>query len=139
MVTPEPGGLGWDIRGSCGLRGSLGVMGLLWEGWTMFRSIMTRLTQGAIFVGIMLAVLVPATAWADGGGTQYPTPHVPTCAETPQGCAPQGVTASHSVSRGASLPFTGGDTALLTVVGLGVVGGGVGLLFLSRRRRTASA
>ena len=57
-------------------------------------------------------------------------------------------TASHVVALGAtslmadgessSLPFTGGDAALVTLLGLGAVGAGVAIVMLSRRRITGA-
>jgi hypothetical protein len=41
-------------------------------------------------------------------------------------------------SDSGSLPFSGGDAALVTIVGLGAVGAGVAIVRLSRRRTTGS-
>ena len=44
-----------------------------------------------------------------------------------------------TVSQGGStLPFTGGDVALLTVLGLGAAGAGIGLVWFGRRTESTS-
>jgi len=45
-----------------------------------------------------------------------------------------------TVPRGSSeeLPFTGGDVALLTILGLGIAGAGAGLIWFGRRSDSAA-
>jgi hypothetical protein len=126
----------------------------------MFRPLTRRLSKAALLVGIVLAVLMPAAAWADGSPPPptttpppttplttpgYPTPGYPTpqtCTypyPNPQVCTnPAGATSASPTATG-SLPFTGGgDVALTGVIGAVVVAGGLALVVISRRRRTVT-
>jgi hypothetical protein len=88
----------------------------------------------AVIVGMLLLVAFPAMAWAQGD--DYATTTVPT--------SPTTVVSPTTVSRGGGttpsqeLPFTGGDVALLTALGLGAAAGGVGLVWFGRRARAHS-
>jgi len=99
--------------------------------------------------GLGLLVLVVALVLTAGigvavaqttGDTSYPTvsttPTTDPCVENPGLCG-TAVVGGARVS-GSSLPFTGGDVALLTVLGLGAVGGGVAIVVLSRRRSSTT-
>lgn len=106
-------------------------------------------------VGIVLTVLAPAAAWADGTPPPttsppqttpgyptpgYPSPQTANCTypyPNPQICTSSAGSSSPSGSSG-SLPFTGGDVALMSVIGAVVVAGGVALVVVSRRRRTVT-
>lgn len=108
----------------------------------MFRPLTRRLARVALFVGIAIAVLAPAAAWADGTPTDpYPSPNAPQCVypnPDPALCANPSAS-NTSQSQGSSLPFTGGDTLPLAAVGTVVVAGGLALVVYSRRRRAATA
>jgi len=87
-----------------------------------------KLLGAAVVVG---GVLAPTAALAQG---DYPTPkETPTA--TPEPVQVGGAQAARPVSGGATLPFTGGETAALAVVGAGVSGSGVLLVGLTRSRR----
>ena len=98
---------------------------------------MTRRVRGRwvgrvlLVVGVTLMILAPAMA---GAQENYP---ISTSTTDPctQNCGTQ-VTV-----KGASttLPFTGGDVALLTGLGLVTVGAGTGLVIFGRRDRRAKS
>lgn len=82
--------------------------------------------------GLMLFVLLPGVAAAQEG--DYP----PSTTVTTSGCETDPSSSvcgtQVTVSQGSSsLPFTGGDVALLTILGLVVVGAGAGLVWVGRR------
>ncbi len=92
---------------------------------------------------ISLAVLVPGLAWAQEG--DYP----PSTTSTTSECTVVGgavvcgtvVTVPSSIEvkgETATLPFTGGNAALLTGLGLVALGAGVGLVFVGRRSASTS-
>jgi hypothetical protein len=90
---------------------------------------MWKLLGAAVVVGG--GVLAPTAALAQG---DYPIPkETPTA--TPEPVQVGGAQAARPVSGGATLPFTGGEIAALTVAGVGVTGAGVVLVGLTRRRR----
>jgi hypothetical protein len=98
----------------------------------MFRPLMGRLAAIALFVGLGLAILAPAAS-----AQVYPNPSTPTtpsCSTYPQpsGCSTN--VGGTSTTQSSSLPFTGGNIALLTAIGAIVVTGGVSLIVYSRRR-----
>jgi hypothetical protein len=86
-----------------------------------------------LLVGVLVLIALPGYAAAQEG--DYP----PSTTVTTSGCEtdPSSSVCGTNVTtpRGGSttLPFTGGDVALLTVVGLIVVGAGVGLVWIGRR------
>jgi hypothetical protein len=96
-----------------------------------------------LLAGAMMIAAGGIAAAQTDGDTTYPT--IPTttttdpCTKVNEGgvCGTVVVEGS-SVSR-SSLPFTGGDVALLTLVGLGAVGAGVTIVLVGRRRSTSSA
>jgi hypothetical protein len=104
----------------------------------------TRVVARLLFVAALaLAVLAPASAaFASASRGNYP-PTAPTtdpCSRSypapPASCTSvQGT----STSDQATLPFTGGDVGLLSVIGVGVLGGGVLLVWMSRRRSRSAA
>jgi hypothetical protein len=100
----------------------------------------------AALAGLVLLLLVPATAaFAQTTGTApYPNPSTPS---TTDPCLGRGPAVSHangvtictvsatqttSTSSGA-LAFTGGNIALLVLIGAAILGGGFVLVRLSRR------
>jgi hypothetical protein len=107
----------------------------------------TRVVTRLLFVvALALTVLAPASAaFASAARDNYPPPSTPTtdpCTNNssayPALCGTSATRAS-STSTQATLPFTGGDVALLTVLGLCVTGGGVLLVWLGRRSRSTAA
>jgi hypothetical protein len=79
------------------------------------------------------------------GDTSYPTvsttPTTDPCTapNPPSSCGTSAAVAVGGVSSSRSLPFTGGDVALLTVLGLAAVGSGTAIVLISRRRRSTPA
>jgi predicted secreted protein len=98
-----------------------------------------RFGRLAILVGLALFVLLPAAAGAQEDDNYVPTTTVTTdpC-ENPTGNASVCGTVVTVARNSSQLPFTGGSAALLTVVGLGVVGAGVGLVMIGRRSASTS-
>jgi beta-lactamase regulating signal transducer with metallopeptidase domain len=91
----------------------------------------TRVVTRLLFVvAITLAVLAPATAAFAGTSRQNYPPSTPTTKAAVQTNVP---------TDPETLPFTGGDVALLTVIGVGVLIGGVLLVVTSRRRSRSAA
>ena len=75
-------------------------------------------------------LLAPATvAWAQTGNGDYPVDSTSTT-QTCQNCA---TSTTISVKGESTLPFTGGDVALVTVLGLAAAGSGAFLVWLGRR------
>lgn len=99
-----------------------------------------RVFRLALLTTFAVVGLFPAAAMAGTAG-DYPTPTTgpPPCTSTypapPPECQQNSVGASQASRSSSSLPFTGGDVALLTVVGLVVAGGGVALVLAGRRVR----
>jgi len=88
-----------------------------------------------LLVSAMVFVLLPVAAFAqtDNGTGAYPT-----VATTPT-TKVQGTVVTRAVdpggkSSGSSLPITGGDVALLAVLGVGAVASGGAILLFTRRR-----
>jgi len=96
-------------------------------------------------VAMVLTVGVGVAAAQTTNDTTYPTVSTPTttdpCVST-NGASVCGTAVSvprvGGVAASRSLPFTGGDVALLTVLGLAAVGSGVAIVVLTRRRSTAA-
>jgi len=92
----------------------------------------TRMLRVAAASGIVLGVLAPgAAAFAvdyPGGGTPPSNPTTDV-----GGTEVKGV----QVSKGSSLPFTGGDVAGLAAIGSGAAAVGGLLVMRSRRRRVS--
>ena len=72
----------------------------------------------------------------EGNETSFSCPY--DCGYCGDAICGAGESASNSSSQGSSLPFTGGNVALLTAIGAVVVISGVGLVFYSRRRRATT-
>lgn len=86
-----------------------------------------------LLAGLLVIVMLPTAAVAQEG--DYPTPS--TTVTTKQ-CVPGDNTevcgTVVTVPRGnSSLPFTGGNVAMLTVLGLAVAAAGAGLVWVGRR------
>lgn len=102
------------------------------------RSIRRRGGPGVtVLVALMLNVWGGIAAAQTTNDTTYPTvsttPTTDPCT-TPGVC---GTVSNVGGARASSLPFTGGDVALLTVLGIAAVGSGVAIVLFSRRRSTA--
>ena len=93
-----------------------------------------------LMAGLTIFVLLPTAAWAQSSGDYPPSTTVTTKHDPCVGSNGASVCGTAvTVPRGGSaLPFTGGDVALLTVLGLGAAAGGVGLVLVSRRTRSAA-
>jgi hypothetical protein len=93
-----------------------------------------------LLVGVALFVLLPAAAGAQEN--DYPVTTVPTTtpvcfsARSVEVCGTS-VTEPRSSSV-ESLPFTGGDVAMLTVLGLAAAAAGAGLVWFGRRSDSAA-
>jgi LPXTG-motif cell wall-anchored protein len=88
-----------------------------------------------LLVSAMVGVLLPVAAFAqtDNGTGAYPT--VSTTPTTKvQGTVVTGAVEPAGTSSGSSLPITGGDVALLAVLGVGAVASGGAILLFTRRR-----
>jgi hypothetical protein len=102
----------------------------------MFRSAKRWFAVCALLGGVALVWLIPAEAGAQTA-PNYPVTTSPTTAVCPTcntTAPPNGGT-----QTSASLAFTGGDIALVTVLGLVILGAGVGLVLLGRRRSGTAA
>jgi multidrug efflux pump subunit AcrA (membrane-fusion protein) len=98
-----------------------------------------RLVRLAVVVCLMLLlsmIVVPVAAFAQTTEPEYPT--TPTTSPTTTTTVQVEGKVVNRVTDPQSLPFTGGDVALLTVLGLGAVGTGAALMLLGRRRTTSS-
>lgn len=101
----------------------------------MIRSATRGLVLCALLGGVALVWLVPTGAGAQTTSPNYPVTTTATtspCTSTTGsvcGTAPPQVAAA-----GTSLPFTGGNVALVTILGLVIVAAGVVLVRLGRRR-----
>jgi len=96
----------------------------------MFRSALRWLAVGALLGGAALVWLLPAAAGAQTA-PNYPV----TTDGTTAVCQTCGTTAPDGGTQtSGTLAFTGGDIALVTVLGLVILGAGVGLVLLGRRR-----
>jgi len=100
------------------------------KGLGMQSRTLSRVARVAAVVGFTLAVLAPAAA----AQTDYPTPT--TTPTTPPTSNVSGVVVSSGQSQGSGfLAFTGGNIAMLVVIGLGAAGAGIVLVRYGRRRR----
>lgn len=86
-----------------------------------------------MLAGLLVIVMLPTAAVAQEG--DYPTPSTTV---TTKRCVPGDNTevcgTVVTVPRGnSSLPFTGGNVAMLTVLGLAVAAAGAGLVWVGRR------
>jgi hypothetical protein len=106
-----------------------------------------RLTTGAAVLGVASIVGAPAAlaqtvtcdAYSEGCETAEVLPDAITrgSAGTTAGVASTG--ASRSGASPSSLPFTGGETAALSLAGAGALAAGVVLVVAGRRRASTSA
>ncbi len=97
-----------------------------------------RLCRLVLVMGLALTVLAPATALAQTEEPSYPT--TPTTPTTD--VAGTTVTVGDprvAGTRVSQLPFTGGDVALLTVLGLAALGSGIAVVVFTRRHSTSRA
>jgi hypothetical protein len=102
----------------------------------MLRSALRWFAVCALLGGVALVWLIPSVAGAQTA------PNYPVSTSTTGPCLSQGVCSTApggGVSTSASLAFTGGDLALVTILGLVIVGAGVGLVLLGRRRSGSAA
>ena len=90
-----------------------------------------------LLAGIAVFVLLPTAAGAQEDN--YPVTTVTTnrCVDS-NGADVCGTSVTVPSGSQESLPFTGGDVALLTVLGLGVAGAGAGLVWFGRRADSAA-
>ena len=98
----------------------------------MFSRPTKRVVTRLLFV-VALAIAVLAPASAAFAGTSRQTNYPPTTPTT-QHTTVQGTSATDS-----TLPFTGSDVAPLIVLGAVLLGGGVLLVWTSRRRSRSAA
>jgi hypothetical protein len=85
-----------------------------------------------VLAGAMVIVLLPGIAMAQEGDYPPSTTVTTTQCEAGNGSEVCGTGVTVPQDPG-SLPFTGGNVALLTAAGLVVVGAGVGLVLVGRR------
>ena len=110
----------------------------------MYRTPRLRWAGRALVVAaVLVAVLAPGVALAQGANDNYPpsatvTTGDPCTTRNSSGICGTGVSRDPDASS-ASSPFTGGDVALLTVLGLTAALGGIGLVWLGRRRSGSTA
>jgi len=108
------------------------------------RSIRRRGWLGLTVTVAMLLVLWGGVAAAQTtNDTTYPTVSAPPmtdpCTTATSGvCGTAGTVVSVGRAHAGSPLFTGGDLALLTVLGIAVLGSGVWIVALSRRRSTSA-
>lgn len=98
-----------------------------------------RLARLVLGLGLLLMVLAPATvAWAQTGGGNGDYPVVSTSTTNPCADGRCATSTTISVKGESTLPFTGGDVALVTILGLAAAGSGAFLVWLGRRSSAAS-
>jgi hypothetical protein len=85
-----------------------------------------------LLAGVLLLVLLPTAAMAQEGN--YPPSTTVTTHECVPGDNSEVCGTVVTVPRGgSSLPFTGGNVAMLTVLGLAAAAAGAGLVWVGRR------
>ncbi len=95
-----------------------------------------RLARLVLLLVALVALAAPATAaWAQTDGGDYPAS---TSTTNPCGNGGCGTTTTIQVKGASTLPFTGGNVALLTVLGLGAAGAGMALVLLGRRSKSTA-
>ncbi|MGH9048252.1 MAG: hypothetical protein ACRDY4_00815 [Acidimicrobiia bacterium] len=99
---------------------------------TITQRALRLIAAGAVVTGVML----PAAALAQQDPV-YPTPSSTPEVTNPPAVAGGGASTSvEPVGARETLPFTGGEIAGLTLIGLGVTGAGVAMVRIGRRRAT---
>jgi len=86
-----------------------------------------------VALGLMLCLVVPAATAGAQSDEDYPITTTTDPSTTTTTVGGTIVTRPPDDPGGASLPFTGGDTALLVALGLGAALGGFALVWLGRR------
>ena len=86
-----------------------------------------------LLVGLLVFVAVPVGAASAQTG-DYPV----SSTSTTNTCNNCGTTTTIEVKGATTLPFTGGNVALLTVLGLGAAGAGTALILLGRRSKATT-
>jgi LPXTG-motif cell wall-anchored protein len=94
----------------------------------------------AAVLTLCVAMLATGAAAAYADSASYTSPNVTVTQEPPKsGPVGPGEPASSTTSEpGGGLPFTGGDIAAMSLVGLGAVAAGTALVVRSRRRRSST-
>jgi hypothetical protein len=87
---------------------------------------------------LSLLVLAPAAAFAQTTNPDYPSPSVSTTIPTGGTVSGVSVQAAQTSTSSGTLPFTGGNIALLVGLGLVATVGGVILVRFGRRAGVAS-
>ncbi len=96
---------------------------------------LSRVARVAAVVGFVLVGLAPVAA----AQTDYPTPTTePSTTTTPTSNVSGVVVSSGQAQSSGFLAFTGGNIALLVVIGLGAAGAGIVLVRYGRRRRAGA-
>ena len=91
-----------------------------------------------LLAGVTVFVLLPSAAGAQEDN--YPVTSTTTVTECIPGVNAEvcGTVVTVPTGSQAELPFTGGDVALLTVLGLAAAGAGAGLLWFGKRSTSNS-
>jgi len=103
------------------------------KGRDMARPLMRWLGSLMLLAGVAVFVLLPSAAGAQEDN--YPVTSTSTtnpCVDS-NGANVCGTVVTVPRGSSAELPFTGGDVALLTVLGLAAAGAGAGLVWFGRR------
>jgi hypothetical protein len=94
-----------------------------------------RVRRGVLLVVASLTLVL--VAWGGIAAAQTEDPTYPTVPTTPTSVGGTSVSRGGTADPG-SLPFTGGDIALATALGLVAVGAGVAIVLIARRRSTSA-
>jgi hypothetical protein len=86
----------------------------------------------------MLLVLLPTAAAAQDNYPVTSTSTTTSCEDPGADPAVCGTVVTDPSGSSSTLPFTGGDVALLTVLGLGAAGAGISLVWFGRRSEATS-
>ncbi len=84
---------------------------------------------------VMLVLALSGIAAAQADGETYPT----ITTDPPTSVGGSKVTVARGGTASSKLPFTGGDVALLTVLGVAAVGSGAAIVVFTRRRSTSAS
>ena len=99
------------------------------------RRSLSRAARAVALLGLLFAVLGPATM-AAAQSDNYPASTTVTTDPCSNGRC--GTTPTVEVKGSSTLPFTGGDVALVAALGVGAAGSGTILLLVGRRSRTTA-